>query len=314
MSGKDTREQKGAIQTSEELGDVQAALAFAERTLPAADFEPAPGVLLMQLQDGQRVESLKPFIDQFRENPERAIGTAKLADEAGFVAHVNRQKAAHSVVFACDDMNRPSLLAVYDYHGPQTAGRDGQPRHGGHRANYEIARTEEWLAWHFQEAKGYVSAAEFAEFVEDRIADVVSDPTQSPALLQLRELIGGEYASASKLMQLSRGIAINVNETLRSATSLSSGEISVVYEAKHSDPLGGTLLVPSLFAIGVPIFKNGDRYQIAVRLRYRTSGGKVTWAIDLYRADAAWDSAFAELIERVRVATELPVLLGSPEA
>lgn len=66
----------------------------------------------------------------------------------------------------------------------------------------------------------------------------------------------------------------------------------------------GRILVPEVFALGVPVFEGGDRYRVEARLRYRIAeGGKLTMWYDLLRPhkiieDATafvWKSIEAEL-------------------
>lgn len=294
-----------------DVHDVEAALAFAAARLHAR-VETVDGISVILTPTG--AQSIKVLVDEWDEFPERAIGSANLTTEAAFAAHVLRQKSASSVVFADDTRQAPKLVAVYDYHDEQTAGRLGQPRHLGHRARYAPALSDEWVGWNRQAGAGFVDAAAFAEFVESNILDVVAAPSQSETLIQLRDVLGGEWATPSQLMELSRGLQLSISETVKSGTRLSSGEIQVQFEQKHADGSGGDLRVPTLFAVGIPVFRDGPRYQIAMRLRYRVHAGKVSWAIAPHRMDAAWDHAFAEILTRLAEVTAIPMFRGTPDA
>jgi uncharacterized protein YfdQ (DUF2303 family) len=268
-------------------------------------------VPLAVLSNGVRIESLKPVLDSYLPTPERATGFDEAHDRDSFVAHVLRHKQPHSVIFAT--LKAPSTAifrAIFDYHDAQTGGRDGKPRHAEHGVTYPAELSEEFLAWSRFASAGYVSPVDFAEFIEARITDVVPAPTESASLASLAELLGGSWAAPIKLIELSRGLQVNVAETVKQAASLSSGEIQITYEAKHQDSAGSPLKVPSLFAIGIPIFRGGDRYQIAVRLRYRIREGRLTWAIAPHRMDASWEHASNELVTAIAAATELPVYRG----
>lgn len=271
--------------------------------------ERVPAVIL---PEGAKVEGVKHLFDAYLPFPERATGFASVTDTASFIALVNRQKVADTVLFADDRRACPSLRAVYDYHAPQTAGRTGQPRHLGHGVFYPLPLSDEWKAWVAFESRGYVTPADFAEFIEDRIADVI-DAQESEVLSALRQLIGGAWATPAKLIELSRGIQINTSEVFQSAQSLSSGEVSIRYEVKHGGAGQSSLTVPNLFAIGIPVFHNGGRYQIAIRLRYRVRDAKITWAIAPYRMDQVFDVAFTELVKTVADSTALPLFHGAPE-
>jgi hypothetical protein len=262
------------------------------------------------LGESVRVESLRPILDSYLPTPDRARGFDEVHDEASFVALVNRQKAAHSVVFAHAQRGAVALKAVFDYHGELTAGRDGTPRHCEHGVRFPVELSEEWLAWQQFAAKGFVDTTTFAEFLEERIVDVLQAPSESPALAALQELLGGLWATPLKLIELSRGLQVNVAEVVKNATSLSSGEIQLTYDSTHRDGAGQPLRVPSLFAIGIPVFRGGVRYQIAVRLRYRVRNGAISWAIAPHRWDATWQDAVDELVRSVQEKTSLPVFMG----
>jgi uncharacterized protein YfdQ (DUF2303 family) len=274
------------------------------------------------LPAGQRLQSLKPIIDEFRAEPERRKGTAQLGDLDSFIAYLNRFSAPdRSVVFARNTRTAPRLVGVVDYH---EAGHDGAPAFAEHRAAYDFPLSEEWQAWHAKNGEK-MSQAEFADFLEDRIADVIAPPppedievgdglapTPDP-LAELRRAFGGDTASPTRLIELSRGLAVNAGEQVKQAVNLQSGEASIVYSSEHRDGAGEKLQIPSHFLIAVPVFVAGARYRIAVRLRYRLTGGALAWFFKLHRTDVVFDHAFDEAVAKVRLGTCLPVFLGEPE-
>ena len=71
--------------------------------------------------------------------------------------------------------------------------------------------------------------------------------------------------------------------------------------------------MPGLFLIGLPVFRHGQFYRLAARLRYnKTPAGLIFW-FDLWRGDRAFDDAFNEACELVAIKTALPLLFGKPE-
>ena len=62
------------------------------------------------------------------------------------------------------------------------------------------------------------------------------------------------------------------------------------------------------------MFRHGDPWRIAARLRYRkTDEGLVFW-YELLRADLTFDTAIKEACERAAAATDLPLFFGAPES
>jgi len=101
---------------------------------------------------------------------------------------------------------------------------------------------------------------------------------------------------------------------VQEVVNLQSGEGIVRFEATHSDATGSPLKVPAIFLIAIPVFRNGEFYRIAARLRYRKVNGRVVFWYELWRTDRTFDHAFSEAVERVKTETGRPVLIGKPEA
>lgn len=268
--------------------------------------------LVAILPQGRKIENLKPLLDAFRKLPERRRGTAQIKDEASFVAHLARFKGEASVVFANPDRDEPSLLAVFDYHP-----KNGEATNAdwlAHRARYAPELSDEWEAWTAAAEAGAMAQGVFAEFLEDRIADVLFPDFEDPKLVEYASLVQGRYATPSQLVTLSRGLQINVNAQVQQVVTLSTGEVNVKYAEVHTDGAGEPVKVPNLFVIAIPVFFGGPRYRIKVRLRYRIAGQRMTWAVLPVDTDHVFDNAFAEIVNRVHENAGVPVFLGSPEA
>lgn len=301
-----TEETKGTISEARELIEEYARAEL--RTVK----EPITGVEAPVLFTAGGASSLPASVfDEYRTQPARRKGTATLLDLDSLIAHVNRFKDADTVIFASDNRTSPSITAVLDYH---RAGADADPRFGGHRAKFAFPLADEWTAWTGGDKKP-LRMVEFAAFLEDRIIDVLDDKTDLPEDMdRFVKAIGGNIASPSKLMEIAVGLKVNEKSAVGETVNLSSGEGEISFVSQHTDAKGAPLKVPNLFLIGIPIFKNGPAYRIAVRLRYRKSEGGLSFWYEMWRADRRFDDAFSEALEKLRTDTGLPVLLGSPEA
>lgn len=283
------------------------------------------------LPSGKKLESLKPLLDEYLTQPERKKGTAKLTTLTSLIEHINRFKDGESAVFANDDRKAPSITAVLDYH---QSGATGNPRFGQHRAHYAFPVSDEWQAWMKSNGE-MMDQADFAAFMEDRIADVLhppldldkvdadqisqrmaggdfSDRTPDEQLAYLAKQLKGKFASPSAIMELSRGLSIRANNSVKQAINLPTGEATISFETTHSDATGNSITVPNLFLIGIPVFRGDARYRIAARLRYRLIGG-IKWFYELYRHDLVFDDAFTKACAQVKDKTLLPLFYGSPE-
>ncbi len=260
---------------------------------------------------GLKAFSMKPFVDEYRTEPERRKGKAVLGDLASFVAHANRFKDSGSAIFAQPDSKAPSLTCVLNYHYPHTD-NDDQPRFGDHQGVYRFPLSDEWKRWTEQNAKP-MSQLEFAEFIENNIADVADPANAGGTANALSKSIGCVFASPSKLLELSIGLSVRVDSTFKEAQKLSTGEATMQFISTHLDESGAVLKIPSAFLIQIPVFRNEAPYQLVARLRYRARDGRVSWFYELYRTDQTFDHAFKEAAATAAAGTELPLFIGSPE-
>lgn len=269
---------------------------------------------VVAIPTGIKLESTKKFDDEYRTAPERRKGTAKLNDIESFIAHVNRFKDVDSALFACNSTTVPGLTAVLDYH-KQTA--KGDPRFGEHRTQYNFPVSKEWVLWTSKDSVSF-GQGEFAAFIEDNILDCAypleDDIEKSDQLMALRTLLGGSFAAPDKLVALSKGLAINESSRIKGKLDLNTGETSIVYETEHNDEAGAPVKVPNLFLIVLPVFEDGTRYRVAVRLRYRVRSGAIAWHYELYQPENIFNDAFKDACTKAAKETELPLFVGSPES
>jgi uncharacterized protein YfdQ (DUF2303 family) len=280
--------------------------------------DPVSGVEAPVIRSGTTVTPLPAnLFDDYRAEPRFRRGTATMLSLDSLIEHLNRFKDADSVVFADDDRVAPSITAVIDYHPkgePGTAARFGR-----HRSTFAFPLSDEWKAWVKGNAE-VMSMTDFAAFLEERLPDILAlipgEDQLSEDIEKMVTALGGEeiIASPTRLMELSRGLQVNETSTVREVVNLATGEGQVQWEATHNDATGAPLRVPKVFMIGIPVFRNGWLYRIAARLRYRKTQGKIVFWYELWRVDRTFDHAFKEAVGRVKDETELPVLIGKPEA
>lgn len=279
---------------------------------------------------GLNVQSLMKFEDERREHPRRRTGLSVLTTLESFLEHVQRFKDAGSAIFAKDDAEKPSLLAVYDYHEPRIVeilpelevdddadpvARPGTARFGAHRASYAFPLSDEWKAWTELSKSGGIAQAALAEFLEDHLADVLAPEHVGDSIIDAAAVFGIELAGPTHLVDLSRNLSVKAESQVVQAQNPSTGEARIFFEERHQDPdSGGSVKIPGGFAIAIPVFRAGDLYQIAVRLRYRVSKGSVLFRIDPHRIERVFKHAFDEACVRARETTGLPVFYGNPEA
>lgn len=289
-----------------------AAIISALRRTEGAELFGESDALFAVLPEGKRIQSLKPILDEFLDKPERVVGVATLNDERSFIEHVVQFKNDTTRVFAFSDFPKASFTAVYDYHAVDNGSRGSLPNWQQHRAVWQLQMSKEWLAWNASAGQA-MSQQTFAEFLDLRVPDVYWGAEQSEYTKLLISTLDLKLASPSSLIALSRNLAINVETRVKHMQTLSSGEMSLVYDEQHKDGEGQPIKIPNAFLISIPVIRGGPPYQILVRLRYRVAGQKVSWFFDLHRIDVVFDAAINEISARVVEATGCTVFLGAPE-
>jgi len=280
--------------------------------------DPDTGIkVLATATEGSLTPLPATFFDNARDNPRFRRGTAAMTSLASFIDHVNRFGDEDSAVFADDSKTAPRLTAVLDYHRTDVDGI-GEFRHGKHRTTFAFPLSEEWKAW-VKANSQVMSMGQFALFLEDRIGDIAIAGDEFPEdVLRFVNVNGGveSIADFATLVELSRGLKVYEQANVEEATNLASGEGHIRFSVEHETKTrtGGTVKVPTMFFIAIPIFAKGPFYRIAARLRYRKTAEGVKFWFDLYRADRSFDHAFDEAVQKVDADTPAAVFFGAPEA
>jgi len=264
---------------------------------------------VLLVPDGVRPRDVKTFLDEYRTAPERRQGAATFQDLDSFCEHATRFADDDSVLFAQGDSSDPLLISVIDYH---RKGAEGAPRFGKHRGIYVFPVSDEWRAWKAMNGHS-MGQSTFAEFLEDRIVDVADPAAAGDTAKALIDTLGGSFATPSKLLELSRDLSVNIGLKIQRAQSLATGEIQLTYVRQHQDETGQPLKVPTAFLVNVPVFRNGDLYQLSARLRYRVNEHTVVWFYELHGVERTFDHAFREACDKAQRVTGLPLFIGSPE-
>lgn len=245
-------------------------------------------------------------IDTFAQHPRHKAGHAGLHSLDSLIAHIKLYQVHNSVCFLNEAERR--FIVVYDYH----ARHDGDANWCRWLASYVAQHSDEWKAWKALDGKE-LDQAEFAEVIEDRIADVDSPAAAGLSTVDQIDRMQVKLASASQMMALSRGLEAKVTLNVADQQRLDNGDRKLLFEATTTKADGSPLTVPGAFLLAIPCFKFGPTYQVLVRLRYRINGnGKCTWTIRLCQADHVVRDALEEMRSRVASECEIPVLQGTP--
>lgn len=206
--------------------------------------------------------------------PYRIDGTVVAQTAQSLIDYAQRFGDSRTAIFA-QTLERTITVAL-DYHEP------GKPSRRTHKAIYKSKFSREWEAWQSINGKS-MSQLEFAEFIEEHVADVVQP--NGAALLE----------TALKFQLIRQAV-------FGSAARLQSGEFQFNWSDENQK---GTVEVPEQIVLGIPVFHGGIAYRVSARLRYRlTSGEGLKFTIKLNEPERTIEHAFECITNQVRAALE----------
>jgi hypothetical protein len=308
---------------NEAIGDAEAIIREVEELAKPVEIIATRGTeqtaTVVALPKGKTLHSLKPFVDEYLKRPERKKGNTRLTTLDAFCAFANRHSTSNTVVFLDDtDADAPRLRAVFNAHeteldqevplGGELVATASRPDWQDFTADYAFPLSDEWKAW--TSLPPQFSMLDFALFLEDRITDVVDPFVAGDITKKFIAELGVKLATGARLMELSRGLKVNVDLRVAQHQNLSSGESALHFSEEHKDAAGAALQIPGAFLIAIPVFRLGALYQIPVRLRYRIIGGKVVWSLSPQRTDRVFEHALEEAEGKVASAVARPIFRG----
>ena len=242
-------------------------------------------------------------LEKYQPRPTRKAGRVTLATAASFIDWVNRNKTPETVIYAKE--GDTSFQAIFNGHeanvqptqgtGDTEGGgfTDGRAGWGDFTAYYGCPLSDEWKRWfgnsqHDADDKKIKSHAEFISFIEDNLLDITNP-------------------SSGQMLQSVRAFEAKRDVKFASAKRLDNGDVSFAYaEDTQQQMLPGSLSLPSVFSITIPVFKGGTAYVIDANLRYRiTSGGLFLW-YELIRPHKSLEHAFKQVREQIAEGTSVP--------
>ncbi|MVT28133.1 DUF2303 family protein [Acidovorax citrulli] len=251
------------------------------------------GTPLVILPEGFKVGPIPELLPA----PTRKKGTTVLNDAASFVAVVNDQKGEDTRLFR--PSTRPPSRRFSTTTRPRLAGAITRARH-----NAPLA--PEWAAWTGMDGKKQ-NQVDLAQFIENNLVDV--------AFLEPKDGHPGS-PDGSTLLEVCRTLEAKKKVDFKSAIRLADGSTQFTYdEYVQGSALQGQLQVPEQFSLAIPVFENGAKWRVDVRLRYRIQdGGNLVMWLELIRPQKVIEGAVLELREQIAKDTGLQILNGIPNA
>jgi uncharacterized protein YfdQ (DUF2303 family) len=225
-------------------------------------------------------------LEKMLPNPTRKRGNVVLRDTASFVAFVNMQKTAQTLIFG--NKTTPGFVAVFNGDAVE------QPGWGDYKAAYSCPTSVEWQTWNSMNGK-QLGQEQFAQFIENNLPDMVQPP-------------------AAEMLEISRSLEAKKKVNFASSVRLANGENELTYEEQISGTAAkGKLKVPEEFQIGIPVLEGGLMYAVKARLRYRIQdGGKLVIWYELIRPHKIIEDAVNTVWNEIEQKVGQSILNGSP--
>lgn len=235
--------------------------------------------------DGQfRIESL----EKYRTTLDRVRQKVDVLTADSFIDYWKRFAMEDSVIFA--DECAGAYVGIIDYHTTENG-----PRFCSHMVAYEAQPSLEWQTWTGSDAKS-MTQADFARFIDDNYVDVI-DPPHADMLAVATNL------KAKKSVEFA------------SATDLQTGQVQFLYQETirgSAEKRQGSLKIPEIFTIRIPVLLGDVAVELQARLRYRIEEGKLRMWYDLHRPEHAKVAAIQRATQAIRTALpEAPFYLGA---
>lgn len=260
------------------VNDLASAKAVVQRVESAAFLILPPGYKHVDIT--RELEKAQAF-------PTRKRGTVTLDRIEDLVEFAKTQDGDNTGLAYADVDERTITFVFNDNKGFAAGFRD-------HRAMFKAELTPEAMRW-LAKDKTVMTQTEFAEFLEDNIADIA----------------GGE---ATNLLTVATTIAAATGINFSSAKRLQDGQVQLVYNETINATAGadGKMQVPQKFTLGLRLFK-GDKqgYALVARLKYRLGNGSVRFWYELERPERALEAAFDGYVESAKE-SGYTVLHGQP--
>lgn len=245
------------------------------------------------LPDGWKLEDTEKSEMQ----PRRKRGRVELNDTDSFVGYIKRHGSLANCTIWCEanySAGKVAFKSILNDHGEEETSQQWRD----HVAIFSPAYSEEWKRWTTHDAKTFTQS-EFAIFIEDNLKDVAGVPN-SPTGAQMLEM----------------AISFEANQDMRfkSAIRLQSGGVQMQFVQDDDAQTLAKMQMFDRFSIGIPVFWNGDAYQVDARLRYRVRDGKLTFWYELIREDKVLEASTKTLIEKIKAETGQPFFFGNPSA
>lgn len=218
--------------------------------------------------------------------PSRKKGRIHLENHDSFIQYINRHKLSESTTIYCEADYVRSTVKFNCIINDHTGAQDGQ-QWRDHEATLEPMLSKEWRTWTGNNRR-QLTQTDMAFFIEENLQDIVASEG---------------FPTGQQLLEMATSFQANQDMRFKSAVRLQNGGVNMSFVQDDDTATLAQMKIFERIAIGIPVFRNGDAYQITARLRYRVRDGKLTFWYELIREDKVIEDATNNLINRIKQET-----------
>lgn len=229
------------------------------------------------------------------DHPRRKVAKVILTDLDSFIAFVcEHAPHDHASIYCAADFiaGDVAFKAILNDHGPSVDDRNWRD----FTASFEPRKSVEWNRWKSMDRKHFTQA-EFAAWIEENGKDIAG--------------VEG-YPTGAQMLEMALNMEANQDVRFKSAIRLQNGGVQLSFVQDDDAQTLAKMELFKGFALGMPVFWNGDPFRVEARLRYRVRDGKLTFWYELIRPDKILEAAAKEIVEAVRTGTDIPFYFGNP--
>lgn len=249
-----------------------------------------PGIILhhRDLQISDKTALRHEIAKRTLPGPVNPAGTLTLLTPESFAVAVASNKDQRTHIFA--DSENGLIRAFFDFlesgGGPDADNEDGRARGWG-QFSAEITFRESRKLKEWRKTLEWMSQAEFANFIEDHLEDVLTP-------------------SGQELLSIATDLEASSSGGFKGKVNLDNGSVRLSYQ----DEVETTVEIPRNLTLGIPLFEHGDRYKLGARLRFIISGGSVKFRLLFTNLQDAKDQEFERIVQDIEEKTSLSIYRG----
>lgn len=262
-----------------------------------------PTTLPLEMPEGAKPSILIPSgfevkdIEFLLPAPVRKRANVTLNDTGSFIAYVKKHGSLdNATIYADADFEKQTatLKAIVNDHGSEPTAATWRD----HTATYQPIKTVEWKRWNDNDGAYHAMPQDqFAAFLEENMGDIAT--------------VEG-MPTGTEMLRMATEFEATADKRFKSKVNLQGGGINLVFVDQDNAETQSVMRVFERFGLGLRVFLNGDAYRIDARLKYRQSGGVLSFWYELIRADRVFEDAIKSEFAKVKEQTGFPLLYGNP--